>query len=165
MVFCLKTLNLAAACVDSNISFIGPDADTLSLFGDKVRAKQLVSEQGIPTIPGMNLYGIADAEAFVLEHGFPVMIAAWLEEVAENACAVYRAEELEDSLDRCASEAGKAFGSSDLFIEKLIENARHIEVQILGDKFGNIVHLFERDCSVQSGTKRSSQNRACTESQ
>ena len=64
-------------------------------------------------------------------------------------CAVYRAEELEDSLDRCASEAGKAFGSSDLFIEKLIENARHIEVQILGDKFGNLVHLFERDCSVQ----------------
>ncbi len=147
--FLSENANLAAACVDSNISFIGPDADTLSLFGDKVRAKQLASEQGIPTIPGMNLCGIADAEAFVLEHGFPVMIKASAGGGGRGMRAVYRAEELEDSLDRCASEAGKAFGSSDLFIEKLIENARHIEVQILGDKFGNIVHLFERDCSVQ----------------
>ena len=147
--FLSENADLAAACEAAGITFIGPDATTLSLFGDKVRAKELAIAQGVPTIPGRVLSDVADAEAFALEHNFPVMIKASAGGGGRGMRAVHEAAELADAVNRCASEAEAAFGSGALFIEKLIENPRHIEVQILGDHTGDLIHLYERDCSVQ----------------
>ncbi len=147
--FLSENADLATACEDANIAFVGPSPATMSLFGDKIRAKELATSHGVPTILGRAISGIADAEAFVRENNFPVIIKATSGGGGRGMRAVREIADLAEAVRRCASEAEASFGSGALFIEKLIENPRHIEVQILGDQDGEIIHLHERDCSVQ----------------
>lgn len=143
---------LARACEENGIIFIGPKADHIFSLGNKLVARAMAQEYGVPTLPGsekVNSY--EDVLRVVEEIGFPIMIKAaaggggrGMKIVTEN-----EKDSLKQIFDAATAESKAAFGDGSLFVEKYIANARHIEVQILGDKFGNVVHLGERDCSTQ----------------
>ena len=136
--------DLAKRCAEEGIIFIGPRLEHLIMFGDKVNAREQAKLAGIPMIPGSDgpVDSIEDVYRFVQAHGFPIMLKAVMRMVNSN-------EDLETVYNMAKSEAKKAFGSDEIYLEKYLESPKHIEVQILGDTQGNIVHLFERDCSVQ----------------
>lgn len=141
---------LATACEENGITFIGPSVDSLERGGDKLLARQLAQELGIPISSGSG--PIADVEqAFevVKRVGLPILIKAAAGGGGRGMGLVYEATELQSSLERASSEAREAFGDGRLFIERFVTRARHVEVQVLGDKHGNVVHLGERDCSIQ----------------
>lgn len=121
------------------------------MFGDKVKARNQALAAGLPVIPGSDgpVTEVEEAEQFGQEHGYPVIIKASLGGGGRGMRIVRNERNMRDSFERAKSEAKAAFGNDEVYIEKLIENPKHIEVQILGDDHGNIVHLFERDCSVQ----------------
>lgn len=149
--FLAENADFAAACQDAGITFIGPDPQHLEVFGDKVAARRLAVAAGIPVIPG-TAEPISDskaARAFGRAHGYPVLIKAVAGGGGRGQRVVHSAAELDEALQRAQSEAGAAFGSAAVFVEKYIERPRHIEVQVLADRHGQVVHLFERDCSVQ----------------
>ncbi|MFZ0430148.1 MAG: acetyl-CoA carboxylase biotin carboxylase subunit [Acidobacteriota bacterium] len=139
-------------CESCGIKFIGPTPETIDLMGDKARARERMREAGLPIIPGSDLLG-ADAAAVAAKVaegiGFPVIIKAAAGGGGRGMRIVRRPEDLQDSLDTAQSESLGAFGSSDVYIEKYLVNPRHIEFQVLGDEHGNVVHLGERECSVQ----------------
>ncbi len=141
----------AARCAAAGLVFIGPASEMLALFGDKVRARTLASSLGIPVLPGSPraLAGVEDAERVGAEIGFPLMLKAAAGGGGRGMRVVTSIGEIGAAFARCSSEAEAAFGDGSLFIEKLIERPRHVEVQVLGDCDGNVVHLWERDCSVQ----------------
>ena len=141
----------AAACEESGITFLGPSSSVMAKMGDKVSARQSAIDAGLPIIPGTDkaLNDPKEALAFCEKHGVPVMLKAAYGGGGRGMRVVTRLEDVEDQFERARSEAIKAFGNGSIFIEKLVEHPRHIEVQIMADKFGNVVHLFERDCSVQ----------------
>jgi acetyl/propionyl-CoA carboxylase alpha subunit/acetyl-CoA carboxylase carboxyltransferase component len=141
----------AERCAEAGLTFIGPKPQTLSLFGDKVQARAFARELGVPTVPGsaeslLNPEAAADAAE---EAGYPVLLKAAAGGGGRGMRLVGSAAEMADAFARCAGEAEAAFGDGTLFLEKRIERPRHIEVQILGDGQGNVVHLRERDCSIQ----------------
>ncbi|MBM4259065.1 MAG: ATP-grasp domain-containing protein [Deltaproteobacteria bacterium] len=141
----------AQQCVDAGIAFIGPRPETLALFGDKTQARKLARSLGIPIIPG-SPHAVAsaeDARAIAEKIGYPVMLKAAAGGGGRGMRTVTSGEEMSAAFARCQSEAQAAFGDGSLFIEKLLARPRHIEVQVLADSQGNIVHLYERDCSVQ----------------
>jgi acetyl/propionyl-CoA carboxylase alpha subunit/acetyl-CoA carboxylase carboxyltransferase component len=141
----------AERCLQEGIAFIGPRPETLSLFGDKTRARNLARSLGVPIVPG-SLGALASAEealAVAEKIGYPVMLKSAAGGGGRGIRAVACADEMSAAFARCQSEALAAFGDGSVFIEKLIERPRHIEVQILADSHGNLVHLYERDCSVQ----------------
>ena len=133
------------------IAFVGPRAETLDLLGDKVAARKLAREAGIPVLSGSDTPVMPgkDAQAIAESLGFPVIVKASMGGGGRGMRVVESADALDAALDQARREAGAAFGVPDVFIEKFIKKAKHIEVQILGDRYGNLVHLFERDCSVQ----------------
>jgi len=149
--FLSENARFAALCAERNIRFIGPSADALQLFGDKMAAKALAQAQGIPVVPGVTepLGTPADAHRFAEQVGYPIMLKAAAGGGGRGMRAIAAADELDDALPRCRSEAEAAFGNGDIFAEKLVTRPRHIEVQLLADQQGNVVHLFERDCSIQ----------------
>ncbi|MFT3835863.1 MAG: pyruvate carboxylase [Myxococcaceae bacterium] len=144
----------ARACVARGIRLVGPTPEVIALMGDKVAAKTLAQKAGVATVPGMTLSGEAAAQLtqardFFAKHGAPVLVKA-ANGGGGRGMRVVRAEnELEAALASARSESLAAFGSDVVFLEKFLEKVRHIEVQLLGDQHGNLVHLFERDCSVQ----------------
>ncbi len=142
---------LAKACAEAGIEFIGPTEDMMNSLGDKIRSKLVAEKVGVPTIPGVDKAIKTDEEAieFAEKCGFPVMLKAAAGGGGRGMRIVRNKEELIPQYRSARNEAAKAFGVDDIFIEKYIEEPKHIEVQVLGDKYGNIVHLFERDCSVQ----------------
>ncbi len=136
---------------EAGIIFIGPSYQSVEMMGSKTAARTLMSKHSVPIVPGTikPIETLDDAKNIAVEIGFPIMIKASAGGGGKGMRKVSRIEELEESINRAKNEAQKAFGNSDLYIEKFIENPKHIEVQIIGDKFGNYVHLFERECSIQ----------------
>ncbi len=140
----------AERCKAEGLRFIGPSPESLKLFGDKVAARAFAQAQGIPVIPGAPKLASSDeAKAKAKAIGYPVMLKASAGGGGRGMRAVTRPEEMDEAFARCQGEAEAAFGDRALFLEKIVPRPRHIEVQVLGDGQGNVVHLFERDCSVQ----------------
>ncbi len=142
---------LPRACQEAGITFIGPGADLLELLGDKTAARNLAVKAGIPVIPGTEdpVRDPAEAERLAAEIGYPLIVKAAFGGGGRGMRVVERPEDLKTRLDEARQEAGSAFGNDAVFLERYIRRARHIEIQILADHHGNILHLFERDCSVQ----------------
>jgi pyruvate carboxylase subunit A len=142
---------LASICKNRNIRFIGPTADVIRLMGDKIEARRSMIAAGVPVVPGSNenLQGIDEAIELANEIGYPVMLKATSGGGGRGIRRCNNVDELRNNYQRVLSEATKAFGSADIFMEKCVDNPRHIEVQILADEHGNVIHLFERDCSIQ----------------
>ncbi|MGG3790819.1 pyruvate carboxylase [Geobacillus thermodenitrificans] len=149
--FLSENIQFAKRCREEGIIFIGPNENHLDMFGDKVKARHAAVNAGIPVIPGSDgpVDGLEDVVRFAEAHGYPIIIKAALGGGGRGMRIVRSKSEVKEAFERAKSEAKAAFGSDEVYVEKLIENPKHIEVQILGDYEGNIVHLYERDCSVQ----------------
>ncbi|MEB3749421.1 pyruvate carboxylase [Geobacillus icigianus] len=149
--FLSENIQFAKRCREEGLIFIGPNEEHLDMFGDKVKARHAAMKAGIPVIPGSDgpVGSLEDVVRFAETHGYPIIIKAALGGGGRGMRIVRSKAELKEAFDRAKSEARAAFGSDDVYVEKLIEKPKHIEVQILGDHEGNIVHLYERDCSVQ----------------
>lgn len=149
--FLSENADFAQACVDAGITFVGPRPDLLRLMGDKTAARAVAEKVGVPTLPGTRepVSDRADALRRARELGFPLIIKAAFGGGGRGMRVVEKAADLPTLLDEACSEAGRAFGNPAVFLEKYIRHAKHIEVQVLGDRHGNVVHLHERDCSVQ----------------
>ncbi|MGB5474436.1 MAG: acetyl-CoA carboxylase biotin carboxylase subunit [Gammaproteobacteria bacterium] len=142
---------LAEICQQRNVRFIGPDAAVIRQMGDKVAARRAMQAAGIPVVPGSdgNLASLDEAVILAARIGYPVMLKATSGGGGRGIRRCDNEMQLRRNYERVLSEASKAFGSADIFMEKCIDRPRHIEVQILADVHGNVVHLFERDCSIQ----------------
>ncbi|MEB5760689.1 pyruvate carboxylase [Staphylococcus haemolyticus] len=149
--FLSENKQFAKRCDEEGIKFIGPHIEHLDMFGDKVKARTTAINANLPVIPGTDgpIENFEAAKAFAQEAGFPLMIKATSGGGGKGMRIVREEGELEDAFHRAKSEAEKSFGNSEVYIERYIDNPKHIEVQIVGDEYGNIVHLYERDCSVQ----------------
>lgn len=149
--FLSENKTFARRCEEEDIKFVGPRIEHLEMFGDKLKARTTAIEADLPVIPGTD-GPIADyqaAKAFADEAGYPLMIKATSGGGGKGMRIVRSEDELEEAFNRAKSEAEKSFGDSEVYIERYIDNPKHIEVQVMGDEKGNLVHLFERDCSVQ----------------
>ena len=149
--FLSENPNLAQACQDAGIVFVGPRVETLRQLGDKISARKIAEQAKVPVLGGSRS-AIRDAEQgkrLAAKVGFPVIIKAAHGGGGRGMRVVREAAEFESAFEQARRESLTAFGSPDLFVERFIQRARHIEVQLLGDRHGNLVHLFERDCSVQ----------------
>ena len=142
---------LAEICARRNILFIGPNANVIRMMGDKVQARKAMIKAGIPVTPGSegNLKDVEAARQLAAQIGYPVMLKATNGGGGRGIRRCDSEAELLKNYDRVVSEAGKAFGKPEVFLEKCVVNPRHIEVQIMADHHGNVIHLFERDCSIQ----------------
>ena len=143
--------DFARACEEAGIRFIGPNSRILDMMGDKLAAKQMAAECGVPTIPGTAepLKSREEARQLAVSFGFPVILKAAAGGGGRGMRRCDSVEEVGVNFDLVKAEAGKAFGNDDIFMEKFLVEPKHIEIQILGDEHGNVVHLFERDCSLQ----------------
>jgi len=149
--FLSENPELAEVCKKRGIKFIGPSAEVIRRMGDKVEARSAMIKAGVPVTPGSdgNLQNIEEALEVAESIGYPVMLKATAGGGGRGIRRCANAEELQKNFDRVVSETSKAFGSTDVFLEKCVDNPRHIEVQILADSHGKVIHLFERDCSIQ----------------
>ncbi|HEV8606552.1 MAG TPA: pyruvate carboxylase [Tepidisphaeraceae bacterium] len=149
--FLSENAELARACEVNQVKFVGPTPLHLEMFGDKMAAKRLAEKADVPIVPGTPdaISEPAEVRAAAKEIGYPLIIKASFGGGGRGMRVVRNAEELAGKLEEAQREAGAAFGKADVFIERYIPHAKHIEVQILGDAHGNLVHLWERDCSVQ----------------
>ena len=149
--FLSENADFARAVTDAGIIFIGPSPESIEIMGNKLAAKNAVATYKIPMVPGINeaIEDVVKAKEIAKEIGYPVLIKASAGGGGKGMRVVEKEEELEEQMDRAISEAKSAFGDGAVFIEKFITSPRHIEVQVLGDQHGNIVHLFERECSIQ----------------
>ena len=149
--FLAENAPFAALCAAEGIAFVGPRPEALALFGDKVRARTLARSLGIPVVSGSGepLTSAQDAAEAAEAIGYPVMLKATAGGGGRGMRTVESAHDMPAAFDRCQGEAQAAFGDASLFVEKLVQQPRHIEVQILADSDGSAVHLHERDCSVQ----------------
>ncbi len=149
--FLSENPQLAASCARHGIRFIGPSAEVIRSMGDKVEARRAMIEAGVPVVPGSegNLRDVDEALALAEDMGYPVMLKATTGGGGRGIRRCDSALELQRNYQRVLSEATKAFGNAEIFLEKAIVDPRHIEAQILADSHGNVIHLFERDCSIQ----------------
>lgn len=149
--FLSENVEFARRCEEEGIQFIGPTSKHLDMFGDKVKAREQAVSAEIPVIPGTDgpVANLQEVEQFSETYGFPIMIKAALGGGGRGMRLVNSKEELQSAYERAKSEAKAAFGSDEVYVEKAIIKPKHIEVQIIGDTHGNIVHLYERDCSIQ----------------
>lgn len=149
--FLSENSSFARMCEDCNITFIGPKADTIDLMGNKAKARETMIKADVPVVPGSEgiLENVKDALELADQIGYPVMIKASAGGGGKGMRAVFQAEDLEKSFLSARAEAKAAFGDDNLYMEKLVIHPKHIEFQILADNHGNVVHLGERDCSVQ----------------
>jgi acetyl-CoA carboxylase biotin carboxylase subunit len=144
--------SFAAACRDAGIVFIGPTPEAIAAMGSKIAAKRLMASRGVPVVPGYDGADGDDDASFIRAAagiGFPLLVKASAGGGGKGMRIVSKIEELESALASARREASSAFGDASLLIERYIENPRHIEVQIFGDRDGRVVHLFERECSIQ----------------
>ena len=141
----------AQICQENNFVFIGPSPEIISTMGEKATAKKTMQKAGVPVIPGSDgvVNSIGEAYSIASEIGYPVMLKANAGGGGRGMRLVQSKEELEKSYLTASSEAEKAFNNGKLYLEKFIENPRHIEIQILADQFGNVIHFGERECSIQ----------------
>ncbi|GAA4090646.1 acetyl-CoA carboxylase biotin carboxylase subunit [Zhongshania borealis] len=149
--FLSENAELADVCAERGITFIGPSAEVIRRMGDKTEARRAMTAAGVPVTPGTdgNLVDVEEAVSFAATIGYPIMLKATSGGGGRGIRRCDSEEDLRRQYDRVVSEATKAFGRADVFMEKCIVNPRHIEAQILADSHGNVIHLFERDCSIQ----------------
>ncbi|ESS72617.1 2-oxoglutarate carboxylase small subunit [Methyloglobulus morosus KoM1] len=148
--FLSENAQFARACKERGLIFIGPDADVIQRMGDKTEARNAMISAGIPVTPGTaNLANVEEALTAAEKIGYPIMLKATSGGGGRGIRRCDNADDLRRNYDRVISEATKAFGSADVFLEKCVVNPRHIEVQVLADHHGNTIHLYERDCSIQ----------------
>ena len=149
--FLSENADLAKRCEEEGIIFIGPKVEHLIMFGDKINARIQAKKAGIQYIPGSDgpVMNYEEVEKFAREEGFPIMLKAVNGGGGRGMRMVNRMVDLREAYDRARSEAKLAFGNDEIYLEKCIVNPKHIEVQIMGDEHGNVIHLFERDCSIQ----------------
>ena len=149
--FLSENADLAKRCEEEGIIFIGPKVEHLIMFGDKINARIQAKRAGIQYIPGSDgpVMNYEEVEKFAREEGFPIMLKAVNGGGGRGMRMVNRMVDLREAYDRARSEAKLAFGNDEIYLEKCIVNPKHIEVQIMGDEYGNVIHLFERDCSIQ----------------
>lgn len=149
--FLSENANFARICEESNIKFIGPKSDVIDLLGNKSNAKELMKKEGIPVIPGSDgaVRNVKDAKEVCEKIGFPVLLKAAAGGGGKGIRLVNNEDELETAFDIVKQEAKNSFNDDEIYIEKFIVNPRHVEIQILADEHGNVVHLGERDCSIQ----------------
>lgn len=149
--FLSENSTFAAMCEECNIKFIGPNSSVIDAMGNKSNARSMMIKAGVPVIPGSDgvVEDIERAYEIAEQLGYPVMVKASAGGGGKGIRIVRRKEDLQKAFESAKSETKAAFGDDAMYMEKVIENARHIEVQVLGDNFGNIVHLGERDCSLQ----------------
>src|SRR5215468_97596 len=149
--FLAENATFAEICRACSIRFIGPSPEVIRLLGDKVRARELARKADVPLLPGSDgaVRDETEAQTVAESLGYPVLLKASLGGGGRGIRIVWDAETLAAAVRTCQSEAAAAFGSSEIYLEKYVEGARHVEVQILADGRGDIIHLGERDCSVQ----------------
>jgi pyruvate carboxylase subunit A len=149
--FLSENPQLAITCAQHGLRFVGPSAEIIRRMGDKIEARRAMIAAGVPVVPGSegNLASVEEALALAKEFGYPVMLKATTGGGGRGIRRCDSPEELRRGYERVLSEARKAFGNAEIFLEKAVVNPRHIEVQILADAHGNVIHLFERDCSIQ----------------
>jgi len=149
--FLSERADFAQACLDNGIKFIGPRPEVMARMGDKVEARKAAIQAGVQVVPGTDepIERVEEALEFCKQHGLPVIFKAAFGGGGKGMRVVREFQELEENFRRAQSEAKAAFGNGQMFIERLIERPRHIEVQLMGDEHGNVVHLFDRDCSIQ----------------
>ena len=149
--FLAENSNFSKICAENNLKFIGASPEMIEGMGDKANAKATMKAAGVPTIPGSDgiLETYEEAEKLAIEIGFPVMLKATAGGGGKGMRAVFALEDFQSAWDSARQEAGAAFGNDEMYMEKLILEPRHIEIQIIGDSLGKACHLSERDCSVQ----------------
>ena len=149
--FLAENAKFAKLCQDHNIKFIGPTPEMINQMGDKATAKETMIKAGVPTVPGSEglLDDFEEAKKIAEEIGYPVMLKATAGGGGKGMRAVWKPEDLEKAWESARQEAKAAFGNDGMYLEKLIEEPRHIEIQIIGDQYGKAAHLSERDCSIQ----------------
>jgi acetyl-CoA carboxylase biotin carboxylase subunit len=148
--FLSERVELAQACADNNVTFIGPSADNISKMGDKLQARRIAAQCGVPTVPGSDhAKNPHEAASLAEKIGYPVLLKASAGGGGRGIKLIWNVGEMQSTFSTAAAEARAAFGNDTLYMERYVGNARHIEVQILGDHCGNVIHLGERDCSLQ----------------
>jgi len=149
--FLSENQNFVEICNHHNIKFIGPSVEVMQLMADKSKAKEVMKKAGVPTIPGSDgaLKGVEHAKELAKEVGFPLILKAAAGGGGRGMRVVEDESYIENAYHACEAEAISAFGDGTLYMEKFIQNPRHVEVQVLGDKHGNAIHIGERDCSMQ----------------
>ncbi len=149
--FLAENAKFAQVCKDYNIKFLGPSPEIIEAMGDKSTAKENMKKAGVPTIPGSDglLSSVEEAKRIAKEIGYPVILKATAGGGGRGMRLVWKEEEIESAFQQASQEAGAAFGNPGLYLEKYIQNPRHVEIQVVGDQFGNVCHLSERDCSIQ----------------
>ena len=154
--FLSENASFAGLCEKNNITFIGPSSDIIAKMGDKQSARVLMMQHGVPVVPGSKdlVSSLDEARMIAGDIGYPVLLKASAGGGGKGIRKVYSEEELEDAYHTAKAEAKAAFGNDDMYLEKLIINPHHIEIQILADKQGNTVYLGERDCSIQRNNQK-----------
>ena len=148
--FMSERADFAEICKEHNIKFIGPSPESMQLMGDKATARKTMMSKNVPITPGTGIItDIEEAKKSAQKFGYPVIIKATAGGGGKGMRVANNSDELEQSITLCRQEAEKFFGNPDVYMEKYLVNPRHIEVQIIADSFGNVIHLGERDCSIQ----------------
>ena len=153
--FLAENAKFSKICKENGFTFIGPDSQIIDLMGDKVNARNAAKNAGVPIIPGSNiLSSIEELKEIAKKIGYPVILKAVAGGGGKGMRIIHNSEEAEKGFNIIQNEAGMAFNNSEIYVEKFIKNGRHIEVQILSDKFGNHIHLGERECSIQRSNQK-----------
>jgi acetyl-CoA carboxylase biotin carboxylase subunit len=153
--FLAENANFSKICKENGFTFIGPESEIIDLMGDKVNARNAAKNAGVPIIPGSNTLSSVDELLEIADEiGYPVMLKAVAGGGGKGMRVINDANEAEKGFNVIQNEAGMAFNNSEIYVEKFVENGRHIEVQILSDKFGNHLHLGERECSIQRSNQK-----------
>ena len=149
--FLSENSSFARACADAGIEFMGPTGDTMDMMGDKISARRVMIAAGVPVVPGTKdpITSLEEAMQIATQIGFPIMLKASAGGGGKGIRLIHTADEMEEAYVTAKSESLSSFGDDTVYIEKFVEEPHHIEFQILGDKHGNVIHLCERECSVQ----------------
>ncbi|HBA97812.1 MAG TPA: acetyl-CoA carboxylase biotin carboxylase subunit, partial [Lachnospiraceae bacterium] len=161
--FLSENSTFAAMCEECNIKFTGPSAEVIDALGNKANARNIMIKAGVPVIPGSDgvVENLSQAYETAEKLGYPVIVKASAGGGGKGIRIVRTAENLEEAFESARSETVKAFGDDKMYMEKLVEDARHVEVQVLGDQYGNIIHLGERDCSLQRKNQKVLEEAPC----
>ena len=155
--------HLARLCGEHGITFIGPAPETIAALGDKLQAKAIAEAAGVPLVPGTaKIADTAAAKTAAAALGFPVLLKASAGGGGRGMFIARRAEDIEASFDKASNEAEEAFGDGTMYMERFVENARHVEVQVFGDGSGKVLHFGERDCSIQRRYQKVFEEAPCT---
>lgn len=162
--FLSENAKFARLVQECDMTFVGPNPKLIQMMGDKTQARKLMKEAGVPVVEGCEdaLKNVEDAKNMAESIGYPVIIKARLGGGGRGMRIVYKAEDLENAYTEARQEAKVCFENDEVYMERYVENPKHIEVQILGDHYGHVVHLFERDCSFQRKNQKIIEEAPCT---